>query len=641
MKNNYVVGNVIKVDGLKIDVLMNDQSNLESFHFDGEMYDGISIGSYVGIIRGSNKIVARVEKEFLEDIIKDPSKQEYMQNRFERHLEVHLIGNFYDKKFSFGIQRFPMIYNEVVLLTENEIKQVLQKDSVLSKHTLSIGTYVSNNIEVNLAWDKIFNTHIGIFGNTGSGKSNTLTKLYSELFLKEGSEIIKSFNNKSIFVFLDFNGEYTQDNIFSNNKKIIKLSTDKAQGLDKILLKPRSFWDIETLSILYSATEKTQKPFLKGAVDFFLDKEKYDITSEKLINGMCLAFSNVFNANNNKESLSLLNKCIEIIGIDVHDDKTEALEEIDVSWLDCLWHSSSNTYYYINKNDDKKEAVYINNKTKDEIQEQRIQFENLLQIHDVNSQIDKLSLTKKLQIAVNCHLIFCLSYGKVNFDYISPLIHRIETKSKFIEKTIDLSASEDNWNPINIISLRSCNSEAKKMIPLLIAKELYDDHKKKIEDDTEVNNTVHLIIDEAHNILSFQSKREEESWKDYRLEVFEEIIKEGRKFGFFITLASQRPYDISPTIISQLHNYFIHRLVNEQDLKMIANSVNSLDSLSKSQIPSLAPGQCIITGTSFEMPLLVQVEKLSKDKSPTSENADLVKMWTKQDSESEDSFIGF
>ena len=98
MKNNYVVGNVIKVDGLKIDVLMNDQSNLESFHFDGEMYDGISIGSYVGIIRGSNKIVARVEKEFLEDIIKDPSKQEYMQNRFERHLEVHLIGNFYDKK---------------------------------------------------------------------------------------------------------------------------------------------------------------------------------------------------------------------------------------------------------------------------------------------------------------------------------------------------------------------------------------------------------------------------------------------------------------------------------------------------------------------------------------------------------------
>lgn len=60
---------------------------------------------------------------------------------------------------------------------------------------------------------------------------------------------------------------------------------------------------------------------------------------------------------------------------------------------------------------------------------------------------------------------------------------------------------------------------------------------------------------------------------------------------------------------------------------MIANTVNSLDSISKNQIPNLAPGQCIITGTSFEMPLLIQVTKLPREGSPTSENADLVKLW--------------
>lgn len=194
-------------------------------------------------------------------------------------------------------------------------------------------------------------------------------------------------------------------------------------------------------------------------------------------------------------------------------------------------------------------------------------------------------------------------------------------------RTICLSENPEEWDVLNIISFRNCNSDAKKMLPLLVAKQLYDEQKINIADDAEITSTVHLIIDEAHNILSAQSSREEESWKDCRLEVFEEIIKEGRKFGFFITLASQRPYDISPTIISQLHNYFIHRLVNEQDLRMIANAVNSLDSISKSQIPSLAPGQCIITGTSFEMPLLIQVEKLSKERSPSSDNADLVKLW--------------
>lgn len=86
-----------------------------------------------------------------------------------------------------------------------------------------------------------------------------------------------------------------------------------------------------------------------------------------------------------------------------------------------------------------------------------------------------------------------------------------------------------------------------------------------------VPSTLHLIIDEAHNILSNTSFRESESWKDYRLETFEEIIKEGRKFGVFVTISSQRPNDISPTIISQAHNYFIHRLINQNDLYAIEN----------------------------------------------------------------------
>jgi DNA helicase HerA-like ATPase len=59
-----------------------------------------------------------------------------------------------------------------------------------------------------------------------------------------------------------------------------------------------------------------------------------------------------------------------------------------------------------------------------------------------------------------------------------------------------------------------------------------------------------IIIDEAHNILSTESFREAESWKDYRLETFEEIIKEGRMFGVFVTIASQRPNDISPVLVS-------------------------------------------------------------------------------------------
>ena len=339
-------------------------------------------------------------------------------------------------------------------------------------------------------------------------------------------------------------------------------------------------------------------------------------------------FFNTFSQNNNKEMLYLLNKALEIVNLDITKTYIVDNKNIDISWLNASWHSKGNTHFIKNGNNNN---FYISEANKDQINDKREELKLLLNQEEFTDNIKKLSITQRLKIAVLSHFIYCLAYGKANFEHINPLIQRIESRSSFIEKTIRLSSTEQDWKLVNIISFKQCNSEAKKMLPLLIAKQLYDEHKNKMVDKDEINSTVHLIIDEAHNILSSQSTREEESWKDYRLEVFEEIIKEGRKFGFFITVASQRPYDISPTIVSQLHNYFIHRLVNDQDLRMIANTVNSLDSVSRNQIPALAPGQCIITGTSFEMPLLIQIDKLSTKKSPTSENPNLIKLWTNEE----------
>ncbi|HGA9796096.1 TPA: ATP-binding protein, partial [Salmonella enterica subsp. enterica serovar Virchow] len=118
-----------------------------------------------------------------------------------------------------------------------------------------------------------------------------------------------------------------------------------------------------------------------------------------------------------------------------------------------------------------------------------------------------------------------------------------------------------------------------------------------------------------------------ETWKDYRLELFEEIIKEGRKFGYFVTISSQRPFDISPTIVSQLHNYFIHRLVNENDLYLLKNTLSTLDAASRTLIPTLPPGACIISGTAFHTPLLVQIDRLAEESAPQSDTLDLENLW--------------
>ena len=76
MIRNYVIGNVISIDGLKITALMNEYSRMETLHYEGNIYKGVSVGGYVGVIRGSNRIIGQIEKEFLEDKRNQPNNQE-------------------------------------------------------------------------------------------------------------------------------------------------------------------------------------------------------------------------------------------------------------------------------------------------------------------------------------------------------------------------------------------------------------------------------------------------------------------------------------------------------------------------------------------------------------------------------------
>ena len=129
------------------------------------------------------------------------------------------------------------------------------------------------------------------------------------------------------------------------------------------------------------------------------------------------------------------------------------------------------------------------------------------------------------------------------------------------------------------------------------------------------------------NIKENESLRESEEWKDYRLECFEEIIKEGRKFGTFLTISSQRPSDISDTIISQLHNYFIHRLVNEEDLRKIYRTIAFSDKSTNEMIPILPAGGCVFAGLASNFPILARISILPENNQPQSENVDIKKIW--------------
>lgn len=175
---------------------------------------------------------------------------------------------------------------------------------------------------------------------------------------------------------------------------------------------------------------------------------------------------------------------------------------------------------------------------------------------------------------------------------------------------------------IMICNLKNVDTECKETFALLLSKMLYENKKN----DSNCAS-VHLIIDEAHNILNSFKSTHSDVWEDYRLTTFETMIKEGRKYGFFLTIASQRPADISPTIMSQIHNYIIHKLVNDKDLQMLENTMPTLDAFSKSRIPTLGKGEAVLTGRAFGMPSLIKVDYEEYSR-PDSDDVDLIAAWS-------------
>jgi hypothetical protein len=216
--------------------------------------------------------------------------------------------------------------------------------------------------------------------------------------------------------------------------------------------------------------------------------------------------------------------------------------------------------------------------------------------------------------ALQLQLIDDVLANHAQHEHIAPAFTRLKAREPDIARLFDLQGAADLWQSnFVVLNLNDVNIEMKKTIPLLIAKAEYARHKQE-----GAGRTLTILIDEAHNILSTESFREAESWKDYRLETFEEIIKEGRKFGVFVTISSQRPSDISPTIASQAHNYFIHRLINQLDLKAIASAVSYIDKLAEESIPTLPTGSCIFSGVASGMPIRLSIKPLPRNERPQS-----------------------
>ncbi len=603
----FRVGVVHSVTGRRIKVEVFKNKNHPYLIYDGKITKNVATGSYIKIKKGLTTIVGKIEGEEIDEDTYFNDRYNKQETKIRRFLNVTLMGHYENGRFYQGIKELPLIDNECYALEEKDFTE-LHNFFDKGDQTIDLGGLSEDPTHVIKAGiNKLFASHIGIFGNTGSGKSNTLTRIYTELFETVGS--LSGFKDNSRFVFIDFNGEYTRPKVLSSNKKVFNLNTRKQlediSEDDKYAIDAKALEDPEILAVLLHATEKTQKPFLVSVLEstFLNNPSNYAGSVHRTLKNII----------DRAQPSAGVDKILNFL-----NDIKEYCDSSSSSMMDTF---IGNIESHLTQNL-KGSFMWDGNYNHDICNEAETGLTGL-------KFRDDLDLIDDLQLKVYLHYYFRISVAGLNTDHVGPMIHRMAAKFKILKKVISIKSSLPTENII-VVSLRNVSRlEIKKILPLIICRHLYETQKKNNDGEGKIKSSLNIVIDEAHNILSEDSQRESDEWKDYRLETFEEIIKEGRKFGTFLTIASQRPYDISQTIISQLHNYFIHRLINNNDLNAVRRAVAYLDDLSFDSIPILSVGSCFFAGLATDIPIKLNVELIpEEERRPKSETVNLIEAWS-------------
>lgn len=581
---------------------------------DGIRFVG-EVGSYVSIYEIGRTVIAEIEAVAEKSSIVNGRKLSKANSN--RQIFLNLIGEIIDGKFFFGVSKMPLIFAEVNIISEKDLMIMLEVgneeeemgDGNTRALLLPIGeSVIFSDYSVKVNIDKFFGFHFAVFGNTGAGKSNTIARILQNIFTKTDYSA-----RGAKFIIIDSNGEYHKafKDISEINKQIKGVSfIVDSEAADNKLEIPVWTLSADDWAILLHASEKTQLPVIKRAIDIariFYDKENLDNTIKNHILASTL------------------------LGIITSSDSSPSKSDKLVAIMAHFGTAEINIDSPLETGGSLKQAISIDfGKMKNE--EAAIKF--LTQFVD-QELIGRVSTDKEViyDLAEFAQAIeFATLYeGSVSSqriqEYTATLITRLQTikdgiQGKILSKTQYNSLDEyvahfvGNWQIIDV-DISSLDDASAEVVTKVLAKMLLDYVKHK---EHKADMPINFIIEEAHRFV-----KEDSYYGAVGYNIFERIAKEGRKYGFLLGISSQRPSELSKTVVSQCGNFIIHRVQNPDDLKYISRMVPYINSNMIERLTYLQTGNALVFGTAINIPTLTRFDQARP--ATDSENAKITEKW--------------
>lgn len=665
-----VIGKIVSINSDRFTVEL--LSGIKNFNASG--YDDIhyfaQINSYVIVPYQNHYIVSEVigvrEKDTPD--FSNIKEQELNKVYSIKHLDVLPVGTIKEKKFSFGVSVYPTLYSDVLYIKDEELDALFEvlnsevpkcndceKDGeVCVSHTdglkgktrlkaLDVGeSAIFPDYKIKVSIDKFFGSHAAVLGNTGSGKSCTIASMLQTIFSKEK----EFFAIGSTFIIFDVNGEYKQalDGLNDSEIKVSNFSIEKKEGHKELKL-PHHFLNIDEWELLLQASEKTQRPILRTALALaalFSKKEGESIKKTKnhiLATCITLILRDETSSPSKKDRLIAILRKFNTDEIKLDKDfkcKDESGAEQDNITYDqgrknlkctienCLFiHfgeliGTKTLHDYLESADVNGRQVFF---------DESFQMPN----YDKDTQFDFDEIENALELAI----LYEEAHGNKHIrDYCSSLITRFKSikdrqdfnfikeksdKSKdvYLQELLGLDTKKKTAQVI-ILNIDSVDDELVELISSVLTRIIFDKLKSTM---TRNIFPVNLILEEAHRYISDQPQRNFIRAN----QVFERVAKEGRKYGLFLLISSQRPSELSRTVLSQCNNFIVHRIQNPDDLSHIRQITPHISEATLKKLPSIPTQHALIFGSAVNIPTLYKVKTASP--LPLSDNNKVSENW--------------
>ena len=610
------------------------------------------LGSFVIIPVQSEYVVAEVIGLWE----KDPTAgrgRKYETNEFDKvssakYLELVPVGTLPQKRdgsFRFGVSIFPSLYADALYVLDDELDRIFEvadwqepvqstDDGLVTRlRALTIGTsVVFQGYDVKVRVDEYFGGHVAILGNTGSGKSCTVATVLQSLFEKK-SEL---FARGATFVLLDVNGEYRRafarlpEGICRSYLRITLDPEDSApEPLDageatSVFRLPHWFMSVEEWELLLRASERTQQPVLRSALgltELLADGSTATQMVRKHIVAKC-----VIECFRGVEGDSPVSKIHRVLSILDKFGSTELNRNI-------MTKHRCNVKYGNFENSTDQNAFLDELKT--HVQDDIIlpnytgkpfEFADLEECLDLAILYEEAHGNRQIRDYCSQMLTrFKWIRDREEFAFLRVSVHQLREEEKqldlFVEQFLGLERLGNRIHKSAQVIILDMNEAADEVVEVASAvmARLVFDRLRKAEPRNRL--PVHLILEEAHRYVAERPSR-------YAIDasrIFERIAKEGRKYGVFLQVASQRPSELSKTVLSQCSNFVVHRIQNPDDLSHIRQMTPFISESVMKRLPSLPKQHVLIFGNAVNLPTTFKVRDV--DPRPESDDAEIRDLW--------------